>query len=577
VTGAPKERQPWLKQSLRTKDEKRARVLSKPVMIGFDRIIAEAEALVAERPVRTELTEAEIKQISDYFYALQLHEDEELRADGVGDDPLFASIHQQLSEAGVEFESPFSIEKIGSGLSDRMMHKINEGTSIVLPALKEALARGNVEFIRYELNEILQLFRINLDQNCVDYRRLALAVMRAEVRALEDIAARSRGEPIESPKLLEPGPMSAPASGCSLRAAYEGWLKTQARKKSTQMEFARGIDRFIELHGDLDVTQINRRHVREFRDAAQLVPTGRSGKLLKATLPQLVEHSRAHPDAPRIKAATVNKWLNCLGAVLNWSRKNGLIPDDVPWSDPVSGMRLTEERSNRQPWEPEELEALFASPIYREGERPVGGKGEAAYWLPLLALFSGARLNELAPLCADDVKLDATSGVHFITVIEDTDAGRSVKTDSSVRAVPVHSELVRIGFLEFVDQVRQSEGSSARLFPKLTPGPKGGFGEAFSKWFGRYKRDLGIDNPSSVFHSFRHGFKDALRAAGVNEDVNDALTGHSGGNSVARGYGWKDMVRRFGFPTLAAAVEKVEYPGLDLSKLRWPARAPWTL
>jgi hypothetical protein len=76
-----------------------------------------------------------------------------------------------------------------------------------------------------------------------------------------------------------------------------------------------------------------------------------------------------------------------------------------------------------------------------------------------------------------------------------------------------------------------------------------------------------------VFHSFRHGFKDALRAAGVNEDVNDALTGHSGGNSVARGYGWKDMVRRFGFPTLADAVDKVGYPGLNLAELRWmPSR-----
>ena len=159
--------------------------------------------------------------------------------------------------------------------------------------------------------------------------------------------------------------------------------------------------------------------------------------------------------------------------------------------------------------------------------------------------------------------------MRFITVIEDAEAGRSVKTDSSVRAVPIHSELLRIGFLEFVEQERKSGGRSARLFPKLTPGPKGGFGEAFSKWFGRYKRDLGIDNPSSVFHSFRHGFKDALRAAGVNEDVNDALTGHSGGNSVARGYGWKDMVRRFGFPTLFAAVEKVQYPGLDLSGLLW--------
>jgi integrase len=573
VLGVPKPRVSWLKETLGTKDEKQARVRAKPVMMKFDSILAKAEARLVEHPVRTQLTEAEIKRIADYFYAHELCADEELRADGVGDDPLFADIHRQLTEAGVEFKSPFSVEKTGSGLSDRMMHKIEGAASDVLPLAREALAREDIDFIRYELNDLLQVFRINLDPNCRDYRKLALAVMRAFVRALEDVLARNRGATIESPKLPEPSSDGAPSSSCSLRAAYDAWVKTEPRKKSTELEFARGIDRFIELHGDLDVVQINRGHVREFRDAAQLVPTGRSGKLLKATLPQLAEYSRAHPDAPRIKAATVNKWLNCLGAVLNWSRKNGLIPDEVPWSDPVSGMRLTEERSNRQPWELEELKALFASPIYLEGERPVGGKGEAAYWLPLLALFSGARLNELAPMCADDVKLDAASGVRFITVIEDEEAGRSVKTDSSVRAVPIHPELGRIGFLEFVDHVRQSEGPSARLFPKLTPGPKGGFGEAFSKWFGRYKRGLGIDNPSSVFHSFRHGFKDALRAAGVNEDVNDALTGHSGGNSVARGSGWKDMVRRFGFPTLAGAVDKVEYPGLNLAELRWtPSR-----
>jgi hypothetical protein len=143
--GVPKERVSWLKETLGTKDEKKAKVLAKPVMMKFDRIFAQAEALLAEHPVRTELTEAEIKQVADYFYALQLNGDEELRVGGVGDDPLFASIHQQLSAAGVEFETPFSIEKVGSGLSDRMMHKIDEGSSIVLPALKEALARGNVE------------------------------------------------------------------------------------------------------------------------------------------------------------------------------------------------------------------------------------------------------------------------------------------------------------------------------------------------------------------------------------------------------------------------------------------------
>ena len=139
ATGAPKARVSWLKESLRTKDEGQAKILSKPVMMRFDRILAEAEALLVEQPVRTSLTEAEIKQISDYFYASHLCGDEELRTEGIGDDPLFASIHQQLTEAGIEFESPFSVEKNGSGLSDRMMHKVEESASIVLPALKVAL------------------------------------------------------------------------------------------------------------------------------------------------------------------------------------------------------------------------------------------------------------------------------------------------------------------------------------------------------------------------------------------------------------------------------------------------------
>ena len=199
VMGVPKPRVSWLKQTLGTKDEKQARVRAKPVMMKFDAILAKAEARLVEHPVRTELTEAEIKRIADYFYAYELCADEELRADGIGDDPLFADIHRQLTDAGVEFEGPFDVRTNGSGLSDRMMHKIEEGASVVLPLAKEALARGNIEFIRYELNELLQVFRIILDPNCPDYRKLALAVMRAEVLALEAVLARNQGEPIESP------------------------------------------------------------------------------------------------------------------------------------------------------------------------------------------------------------------------------------------------------------------------------------------------------------------------------------------------------------------------------------------
>src|SRR5262249_27682088 len=164
----------------------------------------------------------------------------------------------------------------GSGLSPRMMHKIEEDIAIVLPVARQALARGDIGFIKYELNELLKVFRINLDPNCPDYRKLALAVIKANVRALKDIAARNRGEPIDTPKLLEPASTRSPIQGEGLDAAYNAWLKAKKRSASAIREFAHAIARFKELHGDLAIGQITRRHVREFREALQLISKRRA-------------------------------------------------------------------------------------------------------------------------------------------------------------------------------------------------------------------------------------------------------------------------------------------------------------
>jgi integrase len=219
----------------------------------------------------------------------------------------------------------------------------------------------------------------------------------------------------------------------------------------------------------------------------------------------------------------------------------------------------------REPWEVAELQLLFTSPVYLGGARPDGGRGEAAYWLPLLGLYTGARQGELAPLVVGDVTQD-TTGIAVITITENEERGTSLKTASSRRVVPVHPELAKLGFLDLVEDRRAVAGNFAPLFPLLRPGPRGGYAEGWSKWFGRYIRNIGISNSARVFHSFRHSFKDALRAGGVSEDVNDALTGHSGGG-VGRTYGAKEMVRRFGIERLADPVAKVEYRGLDLSHL----------
>lgn len=568
VTGSAKLRVAWLKKTLATKDHKAAKVRAIPLLMEFDRILAQAEVLTTERPLRTSLGDKEIERIAQYHFAAVLAEDDEMRRDGTGSEPQFQSVARQLAAAGIQFDTQFHVGSAPEyGLSEREMQKRAADLEADVTLAQHALARGDISAVREQMEELLFIFRLNLDPKSVAFRELGMAVLKKDVEALRATERRHKGEPVETPKL--PIVDAEPSSGGeTIRTALEGWKKSKDPSAYSLREFTYAVNRFTELHGDMPVQTITRRTVREFREALQQLPLRRVGSLRRAALPELVEWSRKHPETQKVSPATVNKLLGGVQAVAVWARDNGLIPDDVPWADPFSNMRLEEAEPGREPWEPSELRVLFSSPVFSEGIRPKAGGGEAAFWLPMLGIFTGARLGELAPLTAADVVADEATGILAISIIEDADMGKHLKTRGSRRVVPVHAELVRLGFIDFVEEARRERGGDARLFPQLSPGPRGGFGEAWSKWFGRYIRSLKITNKDRVFHSFRHGFKDALRAARVGEDINDALTGHAGGNSVARGYGAKDMMRRFGLPALADAVNKVAYPGLDLSQVR---------
>jgi hypothetical protein len=93
---------------------------------------------------------------------------------------------------------------------------------------------------------------------------------------------------------------------------------------------------------------------------------------------------------------------------------------------------------------------------------------------------------------------------------------------------------------------------------------------------GRHLRNhVGVKDTKKVFHSFRHSFQDALRQATPDEELRDALAGRSSGKSVSRRYGAKAMLDRWGVKALKAAIDKINYPGLDLSRVR-PLSTPTT-
>ena len=428
-------RSSWLKRSLRTKDQREANIRAKHVLIEFDSILARAEAsLRAVPPLRTNLSDQEIERIADYHYAAILDEDDEFRHNGPASEQLFQSVTKQLCEAGIPSSTAFKVGSVPAyGLSDREMLKDKENLEGVLPLAQHALARGDLSHVVEELDDLLDVFQLNLDRASPAFQRLGLAVLRKQVSAFQAIQRRQRGEPVETPRIIGPT-QSNTAKGETLSAALEGWKKAKPRGPATLREFDYAVKLFGEYHGDLPLVEVTRSMVRGYREALQSIPVRRSGNLLKAPLPELVAWSNKHPECARLSAASVNKLLAGPQALASWARDNGLIPDDGPWTNPFSKMLLDRAEPEREPWDVSELRLLFASSIFTANARPKGGRGEAAYWLPLLGLFTGARLGELAPLTVGDVVKDEATGVTVIRIVEDEARGRRLKTASSRRA-----------------------------------------------------------------------------------------------------------------------------------------------
>ena len=171
MLNSDKSKQVFLKKSLGTKVLKAANVAATHVLADFDRTLARAEALLDERPAVSLITDAQMKRMAETYYASVLAEDEEERQEGTGSEPIFQSVAQQLTGAGVDFNTPFTVGEIPeAGLSDREVFKREHELSENLPDAMAALAKGDTTHVRLDVDELLDAFQINLDRKSTSYR-----------------------------------------------------------------------------------------------------------------------------------------------------------------------------------------------------------------------------------------------------------------------------------------------------------------------------------------------------------------------------------------------------------------------
>ena len=244
--------------------------------------------------------------------------------------------------------------------------------------------------------------------------------------------------------------------------------------------------------------------------------------------------------------------------------------DDIDLSDFVP----TAEK--RKSWSIEQLNVMFATPMWQgtssdlemRTRRDLPGDNvyrDAYWWLPVAALWTGARLEELAQLHHEDLWRDV-NGVAYIRIHNEGD--RRVKTLNSIRSVPVHSFLIGLGFLDLFDETRRG----TRIWSELVPGGRlQKFGDAFSSHFGDYRRRCGLYERLRDFHSLRRTFITCLRTrARVDPLTVAAMVGHDEELPEFKRAEQTDGYTDYDIGPLKEEIERLDYAayGLNLNLLK---------
>ncbi len=617
------EGRPTVKVSLATGDEAMARVRWNRVHEQVEALVQMGQVLAAEREQRRRERRAVQRLPADAVstIAAQARHDILAEHDQCWIDPTFTSpltgvvvrLMRNASRAALpdpldsarRFADDLLLREAKAALVSRrpglVDQEIGEGevTDPRLLAAIEDLAAGRVARLTPEQNAALTAActastipseldlrlaenGLDLSQGHPDRRALALALLRTMVNGIDAVKARDAGAAIDTPArppamTPAPKPETAAPTVPLLSAMRQCWIGEERPLDKQRDDNALYTGYFIGEFGDLPVDQITKPVLKTYMDLLLRCPRNVPHAIRRASLAERIAWGEkpANLKKRRLARRTVNaKGLGSISAALMMAEKLGHIA-----VNPCSkmGLKLTEaDVIRREPYSLGDLRRIFSTSVYgTPADIPVSGCGAAAHWLPLLALFTGARLEELGQLLVGDVKqVDGVPCIHITDLPDEEDEAdrkvwwgedapaKAVKTLAARRYVPVHPELIRCGFLEFVAGRRRD--GFRRLFPELKA-YRGRTTKAWSRFWGRHTDEHVTDSPRKTFHSFRHLFVAMLRAAGVDRDVTKALVGHAN-RDVTAGYGVIDGAL-FPVAVLYDAVRKARVDGLDLAHL----------
>ncbi|MFZ2620473.1 MAG: site-specific integrase [Alphaproteobacteria bacterium] len=407
---------------------------------------------------------------------------------------------------------------------------------------------------------ILQRHNIELKPQYQAYKALQTNVKRS-IKVLEDIHQQyvdSDVEPYTHDILFQDLLKNSP-SVTLVKEVMDAYTADVAKslENSTIERMKIGFKWFIEKFGNLPIHTINKKtHANQFKELLTKIPAHASKKYKGLSLTDLEKTL-----GDKLSYSSQKSYLTGMRCLFSWAKNAGFYEPENPFSK-VEPPKPAKGKKNKeiQPFSPEMLQQIFSSSIFtgHAGQRTRKGKKlikDSLYWLPLLALFTGARREELCQLSSKDIY--QKDNIWVIDIHRN--GNNHLKNEYSERFVPIHENLINLGFVDYALDIFQKE---KMLFPDLTFSVgKQRYGDCFGRQFSRAMSQLDIKTEDVNFHSFRHTCIDALRNARAEEGVIMALVGHKDNRMIGH-YG-----KGYSLAVLKSNLDKVEYPSISWEKV----------
>jgi len=391
------------------------------------------------------------------------------------------------------------------------------------------------------------------------------------------VSLRQSSSDVRSSEALEATSMEANLPLLSVIAleCFESLAKSKAWSAKTQSARANQIKQVVAICGDKPLNQYVQSDIRLLKSTLFALPPQAHGRSALKGLSKLEIAARAKIDGASkgLSVESVRQVMTAINLVFGWARAECDINLKNIVQPMIPKLRSNgDRRDKRHGFSIPELQKLFHSPVFTgvkserewfiKGNVPMQATGR--FWVPLLSLYAGTRLMEAVQLLRDDVRLE--DGIWFLDVNADDAeggfAGKTLKTMFAARKIPVHSKLLELGFVEFVQSVKPGH----RLFPDIEIGPASQRHRHASKLFNKLLSKAGIKAEKKVWHSLRHSFEQACRDSRVDSAIMDQLQGHSQG--IREVYG-----SSYGLAVLNEGIQSIVYNGLDLTHVRgFPSR-----